>query len=188
MLVNARLLRERNLSHGVLDTLVRQASDAIVGAGAAAGGGASGGAARRRYAYADFGPFYEQSLLSAWLAVHPQLVTELPCRWNRRLNATCADPLPGVRHASRKLGVGWSQHARDEAALARLLLPTPDAVAAGPSPPMVSCAAARLQPELRGSAAAAAECEALAPRVNARRAIRPWRERYLSLECARARM
>ena len=106
--------------------------------------------ARRGRAFEDFG-LGDQNLLNAWLAdtgraagasrgradrpappahePRQQLALPLPCRWNRRVGARCDDPLPGIRHANRLIGMPATQ-VRDARRLRELLLDEGAAAAA----------------------------------------------------------
>ncbi len=111
------------------------------------------------------------------------------CRWNRRLNATCEDSRPGIRHVSRKTrGSSWSQHARDEKALQeRCQRPRQRPAAASGASPMGE-ADALVATSAAVSAAEPRECDALEARVQAHNDVEPWRERYNSLQCATSRV
>ena len=109
ILLHAQRLRARNLTHP--STLLAQLSLA---------------ARQGKSRYDEFG-LGEQNLLNAWLAERPELVSALPCRWNRRIDRPCDDAKPGIRHANRMLAKPRDANATD----ARL-----KALLAGPLPPL----------------------------------------------------
>ena len=165
LLINARRLRERGITHP--STLLSQLSSS-----------ASHGKSR----YDEFG-LGEQNLLNAWLSERPGLVTALPCRWNRRIDRACDDPLPGLRHANRMVARPRdSEHT--ESRLSALLQPASgrgEGMARG-----APCTDAQLRPEFRGNASARAECAFLMAKRAAHADVKVWHDRYHALPCASA--
>lgn len=186
ILIHAQRLRQRGLLHP--NQLIGQLSAS---------------ASHGKSSYAEFG-LGEQNLLNAWLSDRPELVTSLPCRWNRRIDAACSDPLPGIRHANRMIG---RPHDADdtEKRLSALHLPSTSAAPTLEHPsttaststggrsgdahvsramaPGSTCAPRMLLPELRGNASALAECAFLMAKRVAHSEIKLWQERYHSLPC-----
>jgi len=150
-----------------------------------------------RYAKGEYHEFGlgEQNLLNAWLIEHPGSVMPLPCRWNRRIDRSCYERLPGIRHANRMLASprDWEQTDQrldrllvDRKLLVEHMLEQASPTSAdGATPlylrqPLGLCNAA-LRPEWRGNVS---ECVYLVTKRWARDDVVPWHESYHKLSCA----
>lgn len=132
--------------------------------------------------YDEFG-LGEQNLLNAWLSERPGLVTTLPCRWNRRIDRACDDPLPGLRHANRMVARPRdSEHTELRLSALLQLANGRGEGAAGDA----ACTDEWLRPELRGNASAKEECTFLMAKRAAHADVKVWHDRYHALPCASA--
>ncbi len=84
MLIHARELERRHLMHDTISMLVAEASQTVEARPSSAQQ-----PGRNLSRFSDYGPFTEQTLLSAWLSSHPRLVTPLPCARARLLALLC---------------------------------------------------------------------------------------------------